>query len=405
VYFQLRDENQDAMIEAVAYRDSALRARRVLAEGARVLVRGKATVWAPRGKLQFVVDAARPAGRGALLEALERLKRALQQEGLFDPDRKKVVPSDAHCIGVVTSASGAVIHDIIRVAFRRGAPRILLAPAIVQGEQAPRSIVGALSRIERVRDVDVIIIGRGGGSLEDLMAFYDEKVVRKVAACPIPVVSAVGHDVDVTLTDLAADARAATPSQAAELVVADKREQRQALDHLRSRLSRAIRFHLSEDRTAIRDLTRRLGDPNRVIDERRQRLDDLVGRAQEAVTRALGRRRTELERMTRRAVARHPRSVIARHRGQLGSLQVQATAAVRSTLRGHRSRHEQLEARLYALSPLAVLARGYALAFGPDGCALTDAASVAAGSPVRVRLHRGRLLTRVEEARSDDEEG
>ena len=403
-YFSLRDERQDAMIDAVAYRDSALRARRVLVEGARVVVRGKATVWAPRGKLQLVVDAARPAGRGALLEALERLKQKLLHEGLFDPSRKQPVPRDARCIGVVTSATGAVIHDIIRVSFHRGAPRILLSPALVQGEDAPRSILGALSRLERVRDLDVIIIGRGGGSLEDLMAFNDERVVRRVAACPVPIVSAVGHEVDVTLTDLAADARAATPSQAAELVVADKRASQHALEHLRARLRRAMLLHLSEDRVALRELRQRLGDPQRLIDEQRQRLDDLMSRAREATARDLAKRRSVLERLTRRAVACHPKAVIARTKGELGSLRVRASGAMRGLIRARRSSHADLVSRLQMLSPLAVLARGYAIALGPDGRALLDATKVSSGAHVEVRLRHGRLHTRVQSSHPDPDE-
>lgn len=403
-YFSLRDEHQDAMIDAVAYRDSAIRARRVLVEGARVVVRGKATVWAPRGKLQLVVDTARPAGRGALLEALERLKQKLLQEGLFDPERKRPVPTDARCIGVVTSASGAVIHDIIRVSFRRGAPRILLAPALVQGEDAPRSILAALSKLERVRDLDVVVVGRGGGSLEDLMAFNDERVVRAVAACPVPVVSAVGHEVDVTLTDLAADARAATPSQAAELVVADRIANQRALEHLRARLRRAMVAHLSEDRVALRDLRQRLGDPQRMIDEHRQRLDDLVSRARDATSRDVAKRRSALERLARRAVACHPKAVIARTRGELDSKRLRAAGAMRALIRARRSRHAELVSRLQMLSPLAVLARGYAIALGPDGRALLNAASVGEGDAVELRLRRGRLHTRVESSHPEPDE-
>lgn len=400
-YFSLMDENQDAMIDAVAYRDSALRARRILADGARVVVRGKATVWAPRGRLQLVVETVRPAGRGALLEALERLKEKLRNEGLFDSARKRPVPTDARYIGVVTSSSGAVIHDIIRVAFRRGSPRILLAPALVQGDEAPRSIVTALSRLERVRGLDVIILGRGGGSLEDLMAFNDERVLRRVAACPIPIVSAVGHEVDVTLADLVADARAATPSQAAELVVADMRAKEHALGHLRARLQRAMRAQLSEDRQVLRDMERRLGDPRRMINEHQQRLDDLTARARDAVMRDVARRRSALERLERRMMARHPRAVVVRTRGQLASLRFRAQAAMKAMLRARQARHVQFTSRLQALSPLAVLARGYAIALGPDGRALLDAADVKAGASMEVRLRHGRISAHVVKSHAD----
>ncbi|HEX9298425.1 MAG TPA: exodeoxyribonuclease VII large subunit, partial [Polyangiaceae bacterium] len=215
VYFCLKDEREDAIIECVMYRSAPVRARRLIVDGARVQLRGRATVWAPRGRLQFIGDVARPAGRGALLEALENLKNRLWAEGLFAPDRKRPLPSHPALIGVVTSASGAAIHDIAKVAFRRGGARIVLSATVVQGQNAAMRVIHALDRLERLPDLDVIIVGRGGGSSDDLMVFNEEAVVRRVAACRVPVVSAVGHEVDITLTDLAADARAATPSQAA----------------------------------------------------------------------------------------------------------------------------------------------------------------------------------------------
>ena len=226
-YFGLKDEREEACIDVVMYRSQVTpRTRTLCVNGSRVRLRGKPTVWAPRGRLQFVADRAQAAGRGALLEALEKLKTKLAAEGLFAPERKRRLPPEPRIIGVVTSASGAVIHDVCRVAFRRGGARILLAPAQVQGLGAADSICRALSQLQRVRGVDVIVVGRGGGSSDDLGAFNEELVVRAVAACPVPVVSAVGHDVDVTLVDFAADARAATPSQAAEMVVPDRASQR-----------------------------------------------------------------------------------------------------------------------------------------------------------------------------------
>jgi len=395
VYFTLKDEQQDAMIDAVAYRDDAMRSRRALCEGAKIVARGKATVWAPRGRLQFVVETARPAGRGALLEALDRLKQKLQAEGLFDPARKRPIPSDARSIGVVTSASGAVIHDIIRVAFRRGSPRILLAPAQVQGSEAPRSIIDALTKLQRVNGLDVIILGRGGGTVEDLMAFNDELLVRAVAACPIPIVSAVGHEVDVTLTDFAADARAATPSQAAEMVVADQQRNVQTLFHLRSRLGRAMVAHLREHRSALRELQQRFFDPQRAINEHRQKLDDTMQQAHAAMLARLDACRAQLNRLTRRLVARHPQAVMARTRGNVESLRWRAVVAMRGAIRHHRTELAAKETQLLALSPLAVLTRGYAIAVGPHGRALLCASQVEPGDMVSVRLRRGMLRVEV----------
>ena len=228
-YFNLKDEEEDACIECVMYRFDALRAQRHLSDGAKIQLFGRATVWAPRGRLQVVAQRVRPAGRGGLSFALEELKNKLATEGLFDPARKRPLPTDPRVVGVVTSAAGAAFHDIRTVAFRRGRVRLVLSPALVQGEGAPESLLTALARLERYPGLDVVIIGRGGGSGEDLMAFNDESVVRRIANMRVPVVSAVGHELDISLSDLVADARAATPSQAAELVVPDAGARRVAL--------------------------------------------------------------------------------------------------------------------------------------------------------------------------------
>src|SRR6185295_9621774 len=251
VYFCLKDEKEDAIVECVMYRSSPVRARRLIVDGARVQLRGRATVWAPRGRLQFMGDMARPAGRGALLEALENLKNKLLAEGIFSLERKRPLPAHPSVVGVVTSASGAAIHDIAKVAFRRGGVRIVLSATVVQGQNAALRVIQAIDRLEELPDLDVIIVGRGGGSADDLMVFNEEAVVRRVAECRVPVVSAVGHEVDVTLTDLAADARAATPSQAAEMVVPDERVMMRRLLDLCSRMVRSMKMHLAEDEATL----------------------------------------------------------------------------------------------------------------------------------------------------------
>ncbi len=396
VYFTLKDEAEDACIDCVMYRSAALRARSVLREGARLQVRGKATVWAPRGKLQFSVDAARATGRGSLLEALERLKERLAAEGLFAPERKRPLPNEPRIIGVVTSANGAAIHDIATVAFRRGGARLLLAPALVQGAEAPTQMIAALGRLARVAGVDVIVVGRGGGASDDLSAFQDEGLVRAIAACPVPVVSAVGHEVDLTFTDLVADARAATPSQAAELLVPDRASNGRVLREVGLRLERAMRSRLAEDELVLERLRRSLGDPRGWLGERRQRVDDLEGRMREAGLRDLAARRRQSLRLSARLGGLHPRVGLAEAGGALGALELRLRAAARRRLDGAGAELGGVAGRLHELSPLAVLARGYAVALRPDGRALGDASDVAAGERLTLRLHRGALSVVVE---------
>jgi exodeoxyribonuclease VII large subunit len=400
-YFTLKDEGEDASIECVMYRTAPPRGRRLLAEGARVVLIGRATVYAPRGRLQFTAEQARPAGRGALLEALERLKEKLAGEGLFAAERKRPLPTQPRVIGVVTSGDGAALHDIIKVAFRRAPVRILLARAPVQGAGAGQRLAKALALLDRVPEVEAIILGRGGGSADDLAAFNDEVLVRQVAACRVPVVSAVGHEIDVSLTDLAADARAATPSQAAELLVPDAAARSAALAQLRVRLTRALGQELRAARAALEKQETRLGTPAQLLADHRQRLDDASLRLGAALRRRTGEGHADVARLERRLMARHPSVVLAGARAAIGPLEARLTAA----LRAHLSRaHEELgaaAARLDAMSPLAVLGRGYAIATGPSGRAVLDAAELHAGDAVRVRVHRGTFAARVEAAGAD----
>jgi len=402
VYFCLKDEAEDAIIECVMYRSNALRARRILRDGARLQIIGQATVWAPRGRLQFVVNEARPAGRGALLEALEQLKEKLAAEGLFAQERKRPLPAEPRIIGVVTSKAGAAFHDIVSVAFRRGHVKIVLAPALVQGEDAPQTIVRALNQIERYPGLDVVIVGRGGGSGEDLMAFNDERVVRRVAQMRVPVVSAVGHEVDFSLTDLAADVRAATPSQAAELVVPETRPRAAALQRAHLAVTRAMRVRLLRYRTELDRARALLSDPRFTIAERQQERDELSGRLQKQTERLLLQRRSRTEILTRRLYARHPRAVLAHARAELGPLDIRLKNAMKRRLAGSGSALSDAAVRLDGLSPLSVLGRGYAIATRTDGRALRSARDVVVGDEIRIRLGSGSIGAGVESVYFDD---
>lgn len=400
-YFCLKDENEEASIDCVMYRSAPARSRKILAEGARVVITGRATVYAARGRLQFVAEHARLAGRGALLEALERLREKLASEGLFDPSRKRALPTDPKVIGVVTSRSGAAVHDIIEVAARRSNVRIVLSPSPVQGAGAAEKMIAALTLLEAVPEVEAIILGRGGGAADDLSAFNDEALVRKVASVHVPVISAVGHEIDITLTDLVADRRAATPSQAAELLVPDDRARRDALAHLERRLTRAVRHALTSSRHDLDALTAELGSPDRLFVERQQAIDEAKLCLREHARRLFMVHRAGLGALERRLGARHPRAVIAVARGTLGPLEVRLGAAMRRAMAAGRRDLGTVSARLDALSPLRVLGRGYAIVTGPEGRALIDAATVREGTPLRVRLHRGELTAEVREIRPE----
>ena len=394
-YFVLKDEVEEATIDCVMYRTAPSRSRRLLREGEKVVLIGRATLWAPRGRLQFTAEEARPVGRGALLEALERLKEKLSAEGLFAPERKRPLPAEPRVIGVVTSAGGAAIHDIVTVAFRRGAARILLSPASVQGAGAAAQMIKALSLLERLPEVEVIILGRGGGSADDLSAFNDERLVRHVAASRVPIVSAVGHEIDSTLTDLVADARAATPSQAAELLVADEEARAGAIEHLRARMDQAIERTLEEAQDELERLTARLGTPDRLLAPRRQQVDDALERLEAAAGRLVRDRKAEVARLDRRLAARHPMALLASAHAALKPLELRLVSAMRRGLAERRRLLARNAGSLDALSPLSVLGRGYSIATTPSGQAIHDAAEVSPGDSIDLRLHRGRLRATV----------
>jgi len=412
LYFCLKDEEEEAVVDVVIYRTNVSpRARTLVRDGARIRLRGRPTFWTPRGRLQFVGDRIEPTGKGALLEALEKLKQKLAAEGLFAPEKKRKLPHEPRIIGVVTSAAGAVIHDVCKVAFRRGGARILLAPAQVQGFGAAESVRRSLAMLQRIPEVDVIIVGRGGGSQDDLLAFHDEQLVRDVAACRVPVVSAVGHETDITLVDFAADARAATPSQAAEMVVPDALARRRLLEERDLRLRRAMHARISEERALAAELEARFRDPRLLIASAQQRVDDAVARLGRIVGRRIARERETSSRLGARLGAAHPRERIARDAGRASQLEARLVERMRARLVerkselarldgrllafnaravAHRGELAELAARLHAMSPLAVLARGYAIATRTrDGHAVRAGDEVAPGERVRVRVGRG----------------
>lgn len=396
LYFNLKDPAADALLAAVLFAGDAARLRVRLADGVRLRCLGTLTIYAARGTFQIRVRQAAPVGAGDLALALEALKAKLEAEGLFATERKRALPLLPRAVGVVTSRAGAAWGDVVTTIQRRFPVPIVLSPTIVQGEDAAPAILRALERIQRVPEVDVVILGRGGGASEDLWPFNDEALARAIAACRVPVVSAVGHERDVTIADLVADVRAPTPTGAGELVVPPRTVLAERVGTERRRIERAVRARLAVVRRELERTERRMGRPRDALAQAHQRLDDLCEQV-EALTRArLRPRRQELGRIELRLSAAHPRTRLAQDRAALGKLRGALEQLGAARVQRLRAVAERCAGQLDALSPLRVLARGYAVALHDrTGKALVDPATAGPGDDLTLVLAGGRLKARV----------
>jgi exodeoxyribonuclease VII large subunit len=394
IYFTLKDA--DACVDCVLFRNEARRLRFAVRAGLSVLVRGRISLYEPSGRYELICDTVEPLGAGALQIAFEQLKQRLAEEGLFDKARKRALPYLPRRIALVTSPSGAVVHDFLRVLHRRypNLP-VLIVPAKVQGDGAAQEIARGVARAASQPRVDVVVVARGGGSLEDLWAFNEEVVARALAASPVPTVSAVGHETDVTIADFAADLRAPTPTAAAELIARVKDELVADLSQRRARLLRAWRSLAEKRSSALEARRARIADPRRLIGARRLHLDRLEQRLVQSVEGPLHDQARALGALNGRLERAHPKAQLLRLEKAVRQLAERLTAALRRELGQRHKRFEALAGKLDALSPLKVLSRGYAVAFGKDGHALKSAAEVQPGDPVRVRLHDGELDAQV----------
>lgn len=402
-YFTLKDDF--AQIRCVMFKMQNRFLKFKVEDGLDVIAWGRLSVYSVRGEYQLILDTMEPMGLGSLMLAFEQLKAKLAAEGLFDSDRKKPIPPFPRTIGLVTSSRGAAVRDMIRIIRRRfPAMNILVSPTAVQGDRAPDEIVASLQRLCMAGGVDAIVVGRGGGSVEDLWAFNDERVVRAVAHCPLPIVSAVGHETDVTLTDFAADLRASTPSAAAELIVPDARELTDTILHYAARLRNTIRHRLTRGRDTVSETLRRLFDPRRQIQERRMRMDELTLRLGNAMRRRMTSHRQEASIVADRLKPEHQLRAVATARQECKILHDRLSTAMCAMVKDRRSMAETLGVKLESLSPLSVLSRGYSITFRPEtGEVLTDARQAQAGESVRVRLHKGELSCQVTERHTQPE--
>jgi exodeoxyribonuclease VII large subunit len=392
LYFTLKDAK--AQVRCVCFRTQAMRLRFRPEDGLKLIVRGSISVYEPRGEYQIYVEHIEPSGVGALQLAFEQLKKRLEAEGLFDVARKKPLPMLPRRIGIVTSPRGAAVRDILRI-LRRRFPNLhlIVYPVRVQGEGAAEEIVAALNYFSRKKAVDVILLARGGGSIEDLWSFNEESVARAIAACAIPVVSGVGHETDFTIADFVADVRASTPSAAAEIVVKSRLEFQKHLRELEHKISQRMRYVLLEHRHHLKELTthigfRRLED---LLRQHRQQTDEMTSRLAIALE---GR----IEKLRRRYTVAATRIASFDLRARIRTFGLRLVQ--RSTELGVRMERllgtkiqlwERLRVQLDERSPLRVLQRGYAICTDAAGNVVSAADQVAVGAELNVQLARGRL--------------
>ena len=397
LYFTLKDGN--AQIRVVMFSSKARLLRLRPADGMQVVVRGRVTIYEDRGELQIAAEYIEPKGAGGLQVAFEQLKAKLQAEGLFAAERKKAIPTLPARIGIVTSPQAAALRDILNILQRRHhTVNAVIYPAQVQGESAAAEVASGVRYFNEIRgdesrSVDVIIVGRGGGSAEDLAAFNDEGLARTVAASEIPVISAVGHETDFTIVDFVADLRAPTPSAAAELVIRSRVEVETQAGAVRERLVRAMERRLLEARHALTERAQH-GTFARMMDlirQRQQKLDDLTYRLERSERQGLERMRRKWEAVA--AAVRHydVRLVLEGRRRELETWNGALTAGMRNLLLQYRVRAERMGRALEMLSPLAILERGYALVFDGAGQLVKDAGQVKPGDEIKARVARGEI--------------
>ncbi len=398
-YFTLREGT--SCLRCVMFRSAASTVDFSLKDGLDVNCHGFLNIYAARGDLQLVVDCMEQAGRGLLFEQLEKLKKRLEKEGLFATGRKKPVPAFARRIFLVTSPSGAAVRDFIRTARNRWrGVEIILVPTLVQGDDARFEIVRAIARADAAaRHGDVIVVTRGGGSLEDLWAFNEEEVVRAVASCRTPVISAIGHETDFALTDYAADLRAATPTAAAAAVTPDAAQLGHAVNVLLRRTVQAMNMKIAARRHHAEVLRHRLKNPVTMLVEQRQRLDEAVQRMRHAVDTSLVRKRERISAWAVRLKLCSPDRWIEGRKARVLALGERLVTAMNSVLSGRRAGLEQTTARLDSVSPLSVLARGYSLVMRQEGRTLIrDSDEVIRGDRLVIKPCRGEILCEVLES-------
>ncbi|MFE4111988.1 exodeoxyribonuclease VII large subunit [Kosakonia sp. YIM B13611] len=389
-YFTLKDDT--AQVRCAMFRNSNRRVTFRPQHGQQVLVRANITLYEPRGEYQIIVESMQPAGEGLLQQKYEQLKAKLAAEGLFDQQFKQPLPSPAHCVGVITSKTGAALHDILHVLKRRDPSLpVVIYPTAVQGEDAPAQIVRAIELANAREECDVLIVGRGGGSLEDLWSFNDERVARAIFASRIPVVSAVGHETDVTIADFVADLRAPTPSAAAEIVSRNQLELLRQVQAMQQRLEMSMDYYLAGRSRRFAQLNHRLQQQHPQLRLARQQtvLERLQQRMHNALDNQLKRTSARQQRVLQRLNQQNPQPRIYRAQTRIQQLKYRLSQQIRERLSNTRERFGSAITHLEAVSPLATLARGYSVTTATDGKVLKQTKQVKAGDKLTTRLNDG----------------
>lgn len=397
-YFSLKD--QAAQVKVAMFKQANRNALVRPQNGQQVLIRARISVYEPRGEYQLLAEFIEPAGAGLLKQQFEQSKAKLAAEGLFAQERKKPLPANPRRVGIITSPTGAAVRDIITVMARRApAIELIIYPCQVQGETAAQQLRNMLSIAIQRNEVDVLIIGRGGGSIEDLWCFNDEQLARAIAACPIPTVSAVGHEIDFALTDFVADMRAATPSAAAELVSPDQSQHLLTLQQLASRLTRAQRLYLQRLIPKVTQLQQRLQQlhPQRRLEQQQQRLDELQLRLQRQMQQQLQQAKRQHNYLQQSLQHLSPAKAIMQQQQQLQQLSKRLAQAQQQQIKQHKQLLATLSAQLHTVSPLATLARGYSISFNAEQQALTSTAQLKVGETISTQLAEGRFTAVVTE--------
>ena len=399
IYFTLKDDF--SQIRAVLFRTQARALRFILEDGLHVICRGRVSLYERRGEYQLVLQEAEPKGIGALQLAFLQLKERLEKEGLFDPIRKRPIPTVPQTIGIVTSPTGAVIKDMLHIIHRRFEnTAILLYPVRVQGDGASVEIANAIEDFNKWMNVDVIIVGRGGGSLEDLWPFNEEIVARAIYRSKIPIISAVGHETDYTISDFVADLRAPTPSAAAELVVKDKREMKNTLHYLETRLEGQMIQIFQGNRTNLYHLKKMLIDPKKKVEEYFLRVDDLVNRFRVLTSWILRRKKERSLHLNERLYLQNPIQRVKGLRLVVSETTRRYGQIVRHILEIQKQKLAGFLGKLGSLNPFAILQRGYSITRRlPSLQILRDVGLVKEGDKVEVKLHRGTLFCSVEKTK------